>query len=101
MRALGKRCAPVDLVGDQLQAVLSLLCRPAFSVAPLNPPAAAGWYGNREELRAKAQYALDKGLPIMVTEWGSVNPNGDGDVDYESVDAWMDFIREHRQDSRS
>ena len=52
--------------------------------------------GHKEELRAKAQYALDKGLPIMVTEWGSVNPNGDGDVDYESVDAWMDFIREHR-----
>lgn len=52
--------------------------------------------GHKEELRAKAQYALDKGLPIMVTEWGSVNPDGDGAVDYESVAAWMEFVRRNR-----
>jgi aryl-phospho-beta-D-glucosidase BglC (GH1 family) len=48
---------------------------------------------HKESLRVKAQAAVDAGLPIMVTEWGTVNYNGDGDVDEESVTAWMDFIR--------
>lgn len=56
-RALGKRCSPVDLVGDQLVAVLSLLRRPVFSVPPLNVAAAASWYGDAAELRTRVQGA--------------------------------------------
>lgn len=29
----------------------------------------------------------------MVTEWGTVNYDGDGPVDEASVSEWMDFIR--------
>ncbi|MCI4645228.1 MAG: glycoside hydrolase family 5 protein [Hyphomonadaceae bacterium] len=50
---------------------------------------------HKEDLRARAQTALDMGLPIMVTEWGTVNYDGDGPVDEDSVTEWMDFIREN------
>jgi ubiquitin-protein ligase len=51
LRALSRRCSPVDLVGEQLYGVLSLLGRPAFDVPPLNTEAAAKWYGDEKELR--------------------------------------------------
>lgn len=53
----------------------------------------AGSHG--QSLRDKAQIALDSGLAIMVTEWGTVNANGDGAVDTTSVKAWMDFLCEN------
>ena len=56
-RALGARCSPVDLVGDQLVALLSVLGRPVFSVPPLNDEAAASWYADARELRAKVRGA--------------------------------------------
>ncbi|MEP0391801.1 glycoside hydrolase family 5 protein [Erythrobacter sp.] len=43
-----------------------------------------------------AQYAVDKGLPLMITEWGSVTYDGDGSVDYESSLVWLAFIRENK-----
>lgn len=48
---------------------------------------------HKGDLRAKAQYAIDKGLPIMVTEWGSVDYDGDGAVDARSTLEWMEFIK--------
>lgn len=48
---------------------------------------------HKADLRAKAQYAIDKGLPIMVTEWGSVDYSGDGAVDVNSVRQWLEFIK--------
>lgn len=50
---------------------------------------------HRQALRDKAKYALDKGLALMVTEWGTVNANGDGDVDKEETQRWIAFMREH------
>ena len=46
-------------------------------------------------LRDKAKVALDNGLALFVTEWGTVSANGDGAVDQTEVDAWMDFLCEH------
>ena len=43
--------------------------------------------------RQKAQTALDNGIALMVTEWGSVSANGDGAVDEASTAAWMDFLQ--------
>ncbi len=51
---------------------------------------------HKAELRAWAQRALDAGVALFVTEWGTVNANGDGRVDRKSVDAWMDFIRQNQ-----
>ena len=32
----------------------------------------------------------------MVTEWGTVNANGDGGANSESVAKWMDFMKKHK-----
>lgn len=48
---------------------------------------------HKQGLRDKAQYALNRGIPLFVTEWGTVNANGDGGVDYHETNAWMDFLR--------
>ena len=46
-----------------------------------------------EYYRQKAQIALDNGLALMVTEWGTVSANGDGAVDHASTQIWMDFLQ--------
>ena len=51
----------------------------------------AGTHG--QFLRDKAQKALDAGAALFVTEWGSVNANGDGAVATSETDAWMDFLK--------
>ena len=53
----------------------------------------AGSHG--QSLRDKAQQALDKGIALMVTEWGTVNANGDGGVDKKQTELWMDFVRKN------
>ncbi len=50
---------------------------------------------HKDDLRAKAQYALDNGLALMATEWGNVNYDGDGPIDRASTLAWMKFFREN------
>lgn len=51
---------------------------------------------HHQKLRNKALYALDKGIALMVTEWGTVNANGNGSVAKEETLRWMDFLREHQ-----
>ena len=50
---------------------------------------------HKESLRAKASTALNNGIALFVTEWGTVQANGDGAVDYGSTDAWMGFLRDN------
>jgi len=50
----------------------------------------AGTHG--QYLRDKAQTALDNGIALMVTEWGTVNADGNGVVNESSVIEWMDFL---------
>ena len=50
---------------------------------------------HKDDLRKKARYALDKGLPLMVTEWGSVRYDGDGYIDYQSSEKWLNLIDEY------
>lgn len=51
---------------------------------------------HQQELRDRAAAALDNGVALMVTEWGSVNADGDGEVDIESVNEWMNFLRRNQ-----
>ena len=51
---------------------------------------------HKEELREKAQKALDAGLALFVSEWGSVSANGDGKVDYQETEKWLDFMRKNK-----
>jgi endoglucanase len=50
---------------------------------------------HKEETRRNAQLALDGGLPIFVTEWGTCNYSVDGPVDLESSTAWVNWMNTH------
>ncbi len=54
----------------------------------------AGSHG--EELRQKAQLALNNGIALVITEWGTVNADGNGKVAINEVEAWMKFIANHQ-----
>ena len=54
----------------------------------------AGTHG--AQFRRKAERAIAAGLPIMVTEWGSVDHTGDGPVDRASSAAWVAFMKRHQ-----
>lgn len=46
---------------------------------------------HREELREKAVSAIDKNLPLFVTEWGVSESNALGDIDYAETSRWLYF----------
>lgn len=50
---------------------------------------------HKQELRDKAQKALDSGIALMITEWGTVNANGDGGVDKKESDLWIAFAKKN------
>lgn len=51
---------------------------------------------HQEQLRQKADYALSKGLPLFVTEWGVGEANGDGKFDVERNNAWLKWMEDHQ-----
>ncbi len=51
---------------------------------------------HKQELRDKAQKALDAGLALFVSEWGTVSADGNGTVDRESVEEWLQFMRDNK-----
>jgi len=50
---------------------------------------------HKEGLRKKAEVAMNNGIALMVTEWGTVNANGDGEPNVESVAEWMTFMKKY------
>ena len=48
---------------------------------------------HKAKLRAKAEKALAAGVALVVSEWGTCNANGNGDVDAASTEEWMAFIQ--------
>jgi aryl-phospho-beta-D-glucosidase BglC (GH1 family) len=70
-------------------------------VASLNPITAYSniaytlhFYANThgQSLRDKAQTALNRGIPLFVTEWGTVNSDGNGSVNSVESANWMSFL---------
>lgn len=51
----------------------------------------AGTHG--QSYRNKAQTALDNGIALFATEWGTVNADGNGGVNINETDAWMAFFK--------
>ena len=49
---------------------------------------------HRQWLRDKALKALQKGLPLFVTEWGTCAADGKGEIDEASTREWMDFMQQ-------
>jgi len=50
---------------------------------------------HKQYLRDKAEVAMKKGIAIMVSEWGTVDANGDGGVDKAETELWLAFMRKH------
>lgn len=51
---------------------------------------------HKSSLRTRAQQAVNNGLALFVTEWGTVSASGDGAVDAESTEAWVEFMRTNK-----
>lgn len=51
---------------------------------------------HKASLRAKAQTALNNGIALFVTEWGSVSADGNGGVDAAETAAWLDFLKTNK-----
>jgi len=54
----------------------------------------AGSHGT--DLRNKAKAALNGGVALFVTEWGTVNADGDGGVATTSSNEWMAFMDQYK-----
>lgn len=51
---------------------------------------------HKQELRDRGDYALQKGLPLFVSECGSMEASGDGPINYEEWEAWLAWMDTHR-----
>ncbi len=47
-------------------------------------------------LRDRTLQAITKGIPIIVSEWGTVLADGSGDVAYTETNAWVEFMRANK-----
>lgn len=47
-------------------------------------------------LRQKAQTAMDKGLPLFVTEFGFCDASGNGNIDKSQAKKWMQFLNKNK-----
>ena len=54
---------------------------------------------HKQWLRDRAQAALEKGIAIMVTEWGTSEASGNGKLDVEETRKWLDFMDQHHLSS--
>ena len=50
---------------------------------------------HKEDLRSKAQQALEKGLPLFVSEFSICEASGNGSLDYDSADVWAAFCKDN------
>jgi len=47
---------------------------------------------HKQSLRYKAQVALNRGVALFVSEFGTVESSGDGFLDYNEMNSWFDFM---------
>lgn len=48
---------------------------------------------HKQSLRDKAQAALDKGIALFVTEWGTCSADGNGSVNQAETQTWLSFLQ--------
>jgi endoglucanase len=51
---------------------------------------------HKDDLRMKAKTALNKGVALMVTEYGTCEATGDGVIDSLQLRKWYAFMNEHK-----
>ena len=50
---------------------------------------------HKDDIRGKVETAIQKGLPVFVSEFSLCDASGNGDIDYDSSDAWFKLINEN------
>ncbi|MCB2407669.1 cellulase family glycosylhydrolase [Hymenobacter lucidus] len=50
---------------------------------------------HKQSLRDKAQTALNRGVALLVTEYGTTEASGNGYVDAASTQEWMNFLKQN------
>jgi endoglucanase len=51
---------------------------------------------HKQALRNKAQTALNNGIALFATEWGTVDFSGNGTMDRAETDRWMQFLQDNK-----
>ncbi|MFD1256685.1 glycoside hydrolase family 5 protein [Mucilaginibacter terrae] len=51
---------------------------------------------HQDGLRLRANYAIAKGLPLFVTEWGVGEANGDGEFNKGKNRKWLKWMQQHQ-----
>ncbi len=51
---------------------------------------------HKQWLRDKALYAMDKGLALWVTEYGTCNSDGKGPIDHDELKLWYNFMEKNK-----
>lgn len=51
---------------------------------------------HKQWLRDRGDYALGKGIPIFVSESASMEATGDGPIDHESWNAWVNWMEDNK-----
>ena len=51
---------------------------------------------HKEKLLKRADYALSKGLPLFVSECGGMEASGDGPLDMDSWNSWLDWMEKNK-----
>lgn len=49
---------------------------------------------HQADLRERLRTAVEGGLPVFVTEFGICEASGNGEIDYDSADAWVELMDE-------
>lgn len=50
---------------------------------------------HKQWLRDRAEQAMNAGIAIMVTEWGTVDASGNGAVDTAETNAWVNWMKQY------
>lgn len=58
---------------------------------------AAHFYASthKDDIRNKVKTARDKGLPVIISECSICEASGNGSINYDEADKWMDLINEY------
>lgn len=51
---------------------------------------------HKQWLRNKATTAIEAGLALFVTEWGTCEASGNGAIDMAETQTWLDFLAQHQ-----
>jgi endoglucanase len=51
---------------------------------------------HKQELRDRSEYALKKGIPVFVSECAGMEASGNGAIDYESWNSWINWMEKNK-----